>query len=187
MFFDFCTSLPESADMEEIFQKISQAFADEGRLLQYLRATELIGSFTQGLSMVVLLGNNPVGHTKLVRLTEYDSPGGEWYELGSTWIHPEYRRRHLAVQLYERFLQIHDDKNILTTTTSAAAQGVGEKLGFVTVERKKLPEKVWTASCTCPKWRTGVDDNAQCLLAYGEMQQSGGPCWFSVTRSTALR
>jgi len=186
MKFDFCTELSVSVNVDDIFQQISRAFDNEPHLLK-VSASELTESFDQKLSMVVMLGGKPVGHTRLLKLTEGDSSSGEWYELGSTWVHPDYRNHQLNAQMYEKFLPRHEDKNVLATTTNVASLAVGRKIELVTIPRRSLPENVWVASCTCSAEKTGVDENSGCLLAYSEVQQCKGPCWFRVTKSTAER
>lgn len=186
MKFDFFTELPVSANAGDVFQQISRAFDHEPHLLK-VSASELMKSFDQRLSMVVMFENKPVGHTRLLKLTDSDSPGGEWYELGSTWIHVDYRNHQLNAQMYEKFLPRYEDKNVLATTTNIASLAVGRKLEFVTLPRRVLPENVWVASCTCSAEKTGVDKNSDCLLADSEAQQCRGPCWFRVTKFTAER
>lgn len=186
MEFIFCTDELPKFFNTNVFQQISKAFDEEPHLLK-VSADELVASFSTGLSMVVMFGDKPVGHTRLLKLTEHDSPSGEWYELGSTWVCVDFRNHQLSAQMYQKFLPRHEDKNILATTTNGAALAVGRKLGFVEIPRRLLPENVWVASCTCSAEKTGMADNSGCLLAYGEQQQCKGPCWFRVTKTTAER
>src|SRR6185295_19244430 len=101
MEFDFCTELPESVNPDDIFHQVSRAFDNEPHLLK-VSASELMESFYGGLSMIVMHESKPVGHTRLLRLTTCDSPSGEWFELGSTWIHSDYRNHQLNAQMYEK-------------------------------------------------------------------------------------
>lgn len=187
--FDFSTTLPDwPALRQNIFAPISNAFTQEEHLLP-VSELELIGSFVQGLSMVVLDRARPVGHTRLLQLTTDASDDGAWYELGSTWIHPEYTGQKLCTRMYQYFLPKHEQKNILMTTTNPAMLAVGQKMGFIRVPRKALPKKVWQASCTCSHTKTGSQQNARCMLADGESQHCflKGACWFRITEQTAKR
>ncbi len=187
--FDFCTTLPDWAQLRShIFGQISRAFDGQEHLLP-VSEIELIGSFMQGLSMIVRWENQPIAHTRLFKLTEYDfSEWGEWYELGSTWVHPDFWGKKLCTRMYEKFLPLHADKNILSTTTNDAMLRVGEKHGFVTIPRQSLPINVWKSSCSCSFKKTGATNNVFCRLASGETQQrSTEPCSFQVTRDTAIR
>ena len=184
--YEFFAELSKSAKISDIFQQISKAFKGEPHLLQ-VSAEELEESFNQGLSILVMSEGRAVGHARLLKLTEKNSPSGEWYELGSTWVHKNYRNQQLNAQMYEHFLPRHEGKNILATTTNTASLAVGRKLGFVLIPRKYLPENVWRSSCTCSAKKTGSSDNLDCLLAYGEQQQCEGPCWFRITKFTAER
>lgn len=183
----FAVKLPAGVDVRALCRKVAEGFNGEPHLLK-VSPEELEESFSEGRSMFILTEDGePIGHTRLVQLTGPLSPNGEWYELGSTWIHPHYRGQNLNVRLYQEFLALHADKNILATTTNEASLAVGRKLGFALIRRKLLPDEVWRASCVCSFHKTGAKDNVHCKLAWGEDQACGGPCWFRVTAETAAR
>lgn len=183
----FVSKSTSNVDIKDVFRKIAMAFEGEPHLLS-VSPGELEESFKRGNSMFILNeAGEPIGHTRLVELTKVESASGEWYELGSTWVNETYRGHNLNVLLYQEFLSMHADKNILATTTNEASVVVGKKLGFVMIPRKRLPEEVWRASCVCSVEKTGVADNAECKLAWKEKQLCGSLCWFRITAETAMR
>lgn len=175
--------------MANMFGQISEAFKPESCLLP-VKADHLEASFLEGLAVVAVdLGGQVVGYTRLQPLLTKLSPEGEWFELGGTWVHPDFRGRKINETMYELLLPKHRSKNILATTTNQISFEVGKRLGFVLVPRKNLPQTVWQASCICPISKTGsiTKDNETCTFAWGESQCSNGPCWFRVTAETAQR
>jgi GNAT superfamily N-acetyltransferase len=171
----------------ETFEKISSSFLTEKSLMAAL-AGHLAQSYTDGLAVLALDENeNPVGYTRLQYLLTHEHPLGAWFELGSTWVAPTYRGRGISKSMYELFLPLHREKNILATTTNLAALSVGEKMNFVKIPRKELPEPVWRASCICPIEKTGVHENTNCILAWSEKRGIKEPCWFRVTQETYNR
>ena len=70
MYFDFCTvETPNSINVLGVFKQISAAFEKEPHLLQ-VPAVELTKSFNQGLSVIVMLGDRPVGHEERFQATQ---------------------------------------------------------------------------------------------------------------------
>lgn len=183
---EFLTRKQDVQPPFHFFQEIADAFTRELHLLP-VSAYELERSFGEGLAVVGVWGERPVAFTRLVHLLGPDHLEGEWLELGSTWVHPDARGQDINSRIYEMFLPEHTGRNILATTTNKISRHIGDKVGLVTVPRKLLPEAVWRASCVCSPEKTRTRDNAHCLLAWGEAQQCGGPCWFRVTRETAER
>lgn len=170
------------------FECVARAFEGEKHLLPATGA-ELEQSYVDGLA---ILGTNSVqdaiAFTRLIPLL----PAGtqdQWYELGSTWIRSDCRGMKLNHRMYELFLPLHADKNILATTTNRASLAVGKDMGLVLVKRRKLPEAVWMATCMCPVSKTGCErKNIGCLLAHGEPQHTEkDSCWLRVTRETLAR
>ena len=183
---------PEDKPCDELkqqFAEIEQAFLLEPSLLP-VTAENLAASFGAGYAVLALdtIGG-PVGYTRLQHLPADDHPIGPWFELGSTWVHPDFRGRKINETMYSILLPRHKDRNILATTTNPISYQVGKQQGFVHVPRRALPEEVWKSSCVCPlaKTRSSSPDNSGCRYAHGEAQQSGSLCWFRVTLETAVR
>ena len=176
--------LPEHIG-EDIFEQVASAF-DRDKLILSVPAKALADSFFAGLSVLVL---NPdgmaIGYTRITPL--YEAGGQSWFELGSSWVHEDYRNQGLITASYRKLLSRNEDKNIMATSSTQAALAVGKKLGFVFVARKDLPEPTWRACCICPKEKSGADNNDLCLRAYNEPQQSGLNCYTRVTKATAER
>lgn len=160
-------------------QKIAKAFEEEKHLLA-IEPSEILLSFLNELSVIGLNEKRePVCHTRLI-------PLNGWFELGSTWVHPDYRSQGLNLAMYRKFLPRHIGKDIFATTTNPSSLKVGEQLGFVTVTRKQLPIEVWQASCVCPKSKTGEQGPQRCHLAFGE-NQGLSLCYYRITPETAER
>lgn len=108
-----------------------------------------------------------VGCIALWHLTE--SEGQTWGEMGSVFVHPEYRHStsglELADQLYLELLNAFPHVNILATTTNRAAIRAGERTGLKHVGFDALPGCVREATCICPASKTGTLDNRSCPLA----------------------
>jgi len=173
------------------FKVIAKAIAGEPHLLPTPDGC-LQFSYEDGLAVVVLDDNDrPVGYSRLQVILGCGHPDGGWYELGSTWVHPQHRGNGVNLQMYRLLLPLHTEKNILATTTNGASIHVGEQIGLVVIGRKELREKVWQASCCCPCSKTGASKpkNEDCQLAHGEPQKRTGvpSCWFRVTPQTAER
>jgi len=174
-------SSPETVN-KSAFGFLAEQMSIEPHLL-HPRSESLEESFREGLSLIIMADGLPIAHTRLIPLLN------GWYELGSTWVHPQHRHKGLSNVLYERFLGLHKDKNVLATTTNPIAMQTGRHLHFVTVRRAELPEQVWRASCSCSPEKTGCHNgNRSCHLAFGEVKQNGHPlCYFRVTPETAGR
>lgn len=184
---EFCTELPASVDASKIFGRIWDAFGKEPYLLRPPPG-ELQASFAQGLAILVMLGSEPVGYARLIRLTGPDSKSGEWYEIGSVWVSPLHRHHKLGTRMHERLKLVHKGKNIFATSTNPLYVALVEKLGFVKIPRMSLPPDVWMESCICPAKKTGAENASGCRLAFGESQQSAKePCFFMVEGDTARR
>lgn len=97
-----------------------------------------------------------------------DQTGAMWYELGTFFVHPEYRYSHthlpIGDTLYARLLAENRGKNILGTTGNIHAIHTGARHGMQMIRFGDLPEEVRRASCICPASKTGVADNAHCRL-----------------------
>ncbi len=91
-----------------------------------------------------------------------------WYELGTFFVHPEYRfsrtRLPIGDTLYARLLAENVGKNILGTTGNIHAIHTGARHGMQMIRFSDLPEEVRRASCICPSSKTGVTDNTHCRL-----------------------
>jgi hypothetical protein len=171
---------------ESFFEPIARAFAQEHHLLPVTSAS-FCESFAAGLALIgVSSAGEPVACTRLTPLLDNTAPE-QFYELGSTWVRPDYRDQQINHEMYRIFLGLHQDKLILATTTNYGSLKVGQDLGLVQVRRRQLPEKVWRASCTCPSAKTGCTRaNEGCTRAYGEEQLGDGDiCWFRITPRTA--
>lgn len=170
-----------------IFRQIEGAIRSEKHLLP-VGAEHLQASYEEGHAVVVLDGESAVAYTRIVRLTDGDDG---WWELGTTWVHREYRDKGINKRMYAMLLPWHDCKNILATTTNPTSLEVGVCFGFVRIPRRLLPEKVWKYSCCCPPKKTGAlqTDNSDCRLAHGEPQSESSEirCWMRVTKPTAER
>lgn len=159
---------------------VAEAFKVEDHLLP-IKTQAICESLERGLAILALAGEDAVGFSRLIPLVD------NWYELGSTWVHKDWRGRNLNKQMYQEFLPGHVDKNILATTTNPVSVAVGESLGFVHIARKSLPECVWRATCICPAAKTRVNDNTQCTLAAFESFAAKQPCLTRITAQTWLR
>lgn len=150
-------------------------------------------SYEDGFGVVVLTKDGrPVGHTRLHFLLGREHRLGGWLELGSTWVHKDFRGNGINREMYRLLLPLHNQQyNIVATTTNVGSLAVGEEFGFVSVHRKSLPPEVWQNSCCCPLSKTGASEpnNHDCQLAHGEPQQLRriAACWFRVTPETAAR
>ncbi len=170
---------------EEVSPKATAAivkgFDGEPHLLP-VTAADIEQSLAGGLALVIVEDDEPIAFTRLVPLVE------GWYELGSTWVRSDCRGRKLNHRMYEFFLPLHREKNILATTTNPASLAVGRDVGMVLIARKTLPPYVWRATCSfCPASKIGTIDVAACRLAWQEDQCTAGPCWIRVTAETAQR
>lgn len=191
----YCLSAGDDEDrlqddgLGAIFAELSKRFKSEQNLLP-VHADYLHASYTRGLAVLALNAENSlVGYSRVQLLLPKLHPQGEWFELGGTWVHPDYRGRRVNEEMYKLLLPRHSEKNILATTTNPISFEVGKRLGLVTVQRRQLPEDVWKASCICPIQKTGSAsrDNEGCKFAWGESQRELSPCWFRVTPETAGR
>lgn len=173
---------------DTIFDEIADAFQGESHLLS-VSAHDLRRSFYEGCAVVALanLGQKPVGFTRISQIV--DGAGGDesWFELGSTWVHGDYRHRGINRTMYELLLACHRNKNVLATTTNEHSLMLGESIGLVLRKRKDLPENVWKASCVCAGSKMGAGCAEHCARAFGEPQQQGANCYFRVTAETAKR
>ena len=146
----FVTSSDElkGIELEPFFAELSEATYREPHLLGQ-PAENLIAQFEAGLSALGVCEGRLVAHTTIWPLIDHD--GETWYELGTTWVHPEFRGRNVNKALYRMFLPLHSAKNILATTTNAASLSVGQdrELHFESIPREVLPEAVWRESCCC--------------------------------------
>lgn len=183
MFFTSVTAADKPQLNPALFKTLSAAFDAEPHLLP-ATAQELAQSFWDGLALLTLTETGDVAfYCRLIPLV------GTWYELGSTLTLVKYRERRLNEQAYATFLALHEEKDILATTTNEASLRVGKKFGFVTVPRTQLPEQVWRATCSCPSKKTGTQTHDRCTLAWAEIQHQAhrGTCWLRITAPTAAR
>lgn len=169
------------AHLHHLLRQVSESIRSESHLLPQ-NAAGLQEQFEKDLSVIVVdeMGEI-VGHATLWLLVDQSSVG-EVYELGTTWVHPDYRGHGVNTEMYKHFLERHKGKNILATTTNPASVAVGRQAGLRTIPRKLLPITCWKASCICPSSKTGTKDNISCKLARGEKNanEEGLLCYFRV-------
>src|SRR3989338_5726975 len=179
--FDVNTVKERGFDLDKAFLEIADAFLNEPHLL-VVTPEDLRTSFLAGLSVIGFTTDGKVVcHTRLMHLTS------NWFELGSTYVCPDYRGRHINHEMYRVFLPKHTQRDILATTTNPVSRQVGQDLGFVELQRRLLPTEVWRASCTCPVKKIGTANPECCALAFGESTRETGLCYFRVTQETAAR
>ena len=165
---------------KDAMRAIAEAFKKEPHLLP-ITEEDVRQSLEDGVAIVALIGGQAIAFTRLIDL------GNDTWELGSTWVHEAHRNRKLNHRLYDAFLPLHRERNILATTTNPRSLCVGEDLGFVLIPRRTLPEPVWRSTCVCPAKKIGTHDSGACKRAWSEPQSSGTTCWLRVTRETAER
>lgn len=185
------TRKPEPGEelSEEVFKRLSEAIANEPALLA-IEPEMLRYSYEDGYAVVALDGETPIGYTRIHPILADHHPLGGWYELGTTLVLKPYRGLGINLEMYRMLLPRHTQRNIIATTTNGSSLVIGHQMGFVTIPRKKLPEEVWRASCTCPvsKTKSETSGNSGCVLAHTEDQQEGQlSCFFRVTPETAAR
>ena len=98
-----------------------------------------------------------------------DEQNRDWFELGTLWVHPDYRyhgSRHMPIAdaLYRRILSENQSKNILATTTNLSAIHLGMRHGMQMIPYASLPKKTHKATCVCPFEKTGTHNNMKCPL-----------------------
>jgi len=179
--FDVDTVERQGFDLGRAVSEIAEAFLHEPHLLK-VSPQDFRLSFLENLSVI---GFTPDGrvvcHARLIHLVS------TWFELGGTYVHPDYRGRKINHEMYRVFLPRHAEKDILATTTNPISRAVGQYLGFTEIPRRLLPEKVWRASCSCPIEKIGTFDQAVCPLAFSESARQTDLCYFRVTPETARR
>lgn len=179
--FDANTVRKHGFDLDEAFSKIANAFLAEPHLLTVV-SEDLRTSFLAGFSIIGFTTDGKViCYARLIHLV------GNWFELGSAYVCPDFRGKHINHKMYHIFLPRHTEKDILATTTNPVLRRVGQDLGFVEVQRRILPAEVWRASCTCPAKKIGTVNPEYCALAFGESMREAGLCYFRVTKETAAR
>ncbi|MEK7519408.1 MAG: hypothetical protein AAB565_01290 [Patescibacteria group bacterium] len=178
--FDVSTAKQYDFNLNGVFSKIADAFPKELHLLK-VTSQDLKDSFLQGFSVIGFIDGEAVCHTRLIHLID------NWFELGGTYVCPEHRNQQINHKMYRIFLPKHSEKDIIATTTNPASLRVGQDIGFVTIQRKRLPEEVWRASCTCPAKKIGTNNPEFCKLAFGKSTRETGLCYFRVTPETAER
>ena len=179
--FDVSTAKQNNFNLDRAFAKITDAFLREPHLLK-TTFEDLKASFFQGFSVIGFIDGEAVCHTRLVNLVD------NWFELGGTYVCPNHRREGINHEMYRIFLPKHSEKDIIATTTNPVSLRVGQDLGFVTIQRKRLPEEVWRASCTCPAKKIGDKGPEFCKLAFaGELTEEAKLCYFRITQETAGR
>ncbi|MCR4328365.1 MAG: hypothetical protein NUV53_02495 [Patescibacteria group bacterium] len=168
-------------DLNGALRKIVDAFSREPHLLGVMFES-VRASFMKGLSVIGFTAiGEVVCHARLIPLT------GNWFELGSTYVFPEYRGKGANHAMYSVFLPRHTEKDILATTTNPISRRVGEDLNFMEVPRRRLPSEAWRASCTCSVKKMGAPNAEYCSLAFGEAKRDSGICYFRITPETAAR
>lgn len=98
-----------------------------------------------------------------------DTQGRNQFELGTLWVHTEYRfhgTRHMPIAdaLYRRILGDNQDKDILATTTNLSAIHLGMRHGMQMISFWSLPKETHIATCVCPPEKTGTHNNMKCPL-----------------------
>lgn len=114
-----------------------------------------------------------------------DEEGHEWYEMGTLWVHKEYRHSgkkntRIAHALFRRCLMTHADKNILANTTNNTAIHFGIRHDMVNISFYILPKAIHRTTCVCPVSKTATTDNMSCPI-------KDGMCRLFVTHETWQR
>lgn len=173
-------------DWKSLFGMLTEKMKGEKHLLPQV-GDNLFAQFTQGLSAIAVENGEIVGHATLWNIAP------NWYEIGTTYVDPRYRGRHINVILYKELLAIHEAKNILETTTNGISVHVGVKLGFVIIKRSSLPGDAFAGACICGNKKTGSSHPlTSCQLAWNgdEWNPQNGwllPCHVRVVPATFAR
>lgn len=175
--------ISHTLNLDEQFSYLSEITEREPHLLPQT-AESLKKQFNNGLSVIAISDGILIGHTTLLLLTTDPEP---FYEVGTTWVHEDWRGKGINTEMYVRLFALHRNKNILGTTTNPASMRVGVHLDMIAVPRRSLPYPVWNSSCICPPEKTGSDNPHSCSHAWTEHQCGDVPCVFRVTKETAER
>lgn len=84
-------------------------------------------------------------------------------EVRSLYVKEEYRGRGIAGKLVDACISEAITLDLFRIFALTYQKGVFEKLGFEEVERKALPEKIWSDCFKCPKYPDYCDEIAMIM------------------------
>ena len=133
----------EPADVEAVFQLLELYTAD-GIVLK--RSREDISDYLKNFSVAVVDG-------RVCGCCAARDFGNNLFEIRSLVIHPDHQGqgigRKLVESIIERLGNEQKDWRLFTLTLQVE---FFRKLGFVTVEKERFPEKIWSDCTRCPKF-----------------------------------
>jgi GNAT superfamily N-acetyltransferase len=119
-------------------------------------AANLWQQYWRGLSVVIRERGIIVAHVTLWPLQD------NWYEYGTIWVHPDYRRHGLAKKILTKLLNENQDKQILATTTNDIVKRLNVEVDLSLQPFETLPQAIHRLTCVCPIEKRGTDDYRLC-------------------------
>lgn len=139
------------------FCRLSLHFWKEPHLL-WKTPLQFWRQFQQGLSIVALSHGQIIGHITLWRLVD------NWYESGSLWVRPDFRRHGIGRELKKRIMALGLPFNVLSTTTNEMVKKMNRDLSIEKISFWKLPFNVHRATCSCNSGKMRAADFRYCAL-----------------------
>jgi GNAT superfamily N-acetyltransferase len=124
----------------------------------------LMRQYLKGLSVLAFDGRKIIGHITLWPLE------GNWYESGSMWVHPDYRRHGVGILIKRKLIEKSEHLNVLSTTTNPIVMKMNEGLGISNPDFWDLPENIHRATCICSAEKMRTDCWDKCELKNDQCQ-----------------
>ena len=157
---------PTFADVEEIYSLVAE-YAKDGLMLARSRNT----LYETLRDMVVAETNGNVIGVGALHIT-WDAMA----EVRTMAVSPDYTRQGIGADIVRRLLDEGRAMGVKKFFTLTYQPGFFQTLGFVTVSKDKLPQKIWKECIDCPKFpdcdeiamlKNEGDDDGSCALPFG--------------------
>ena len=133
---------PKFADVEDIYALVA-SYASEGVMLARSRNT----LYETLRDMIVAEDEGRVVGVGALHIT-WDAMA----EVRTMAVAPEFTRRGIGAQIVSRLLEEGRALGVKKFFTLTYRPGFFQTLGFVTVSKDKLPQKIWKECIDCPKF-----------------------------------
>lgn len=119
---------------------------------------ELLKQMLLGRSLVIFYDGQIIGHASMWPLLD------NWYELGTVWVHPDYRHHGIGKIVFSEIVKAHKTRQFMLTTTNPIIMKLSHENGLHNASFWQLPQSVHQATCVCSSTKTGTDNNMICQI-----------------------
>jgi len=115
-----------------------------------INAVALLDLYEAGRAELVEVDGQIVAFAAL-----WDTPSEDWFELGSVWVHPEFRGRSFGSQVFQKLLVLAQAYKVFLITHNPKIMHLALQAGWIEADLSTWSNVPFLATCDpCDRWQT---------------------------------